>query len=102
LTHIWIDELDARLGWGDKHRSYRLLRTVLQAIRDWPMVDEAAGFGAPLPELMRGVYYEHWRPAATPVKKRSKADFIARINNVFKADPISFTRTPLAGLACSY
>ena len=91
LTHIWINDLDARLGWEDRHRSYRLLRTVLQAIRDWLMVDEAAGFGAQLPELLRGVYYEHWRPATTPVKKRGKADFIARIDNAFKTDPIIFT-----------
>jgi len=91
LTHIWINDLDARVGWENKHRSYRLLRTVLQAVRDWVMVEEAAGLGAQLPELLRGAYYEHWRPATTPVKKRSKADFIARIDNAFKADPISFT-----------
>lgn len=91
LTHIWINELDDRLGWADKHRSYRLLRTVLQAVRDWLSVNEAAGFGAQLPELLRGVYYEHWRPATTPVKKRHKADFIARIDSAFRTDPITFT-----------
>jgi len=63
LTHIWINDLDARLGWENKHRSYRLLRTVLQAVRDWVMVEEAAGLGAQLPELLRGAYYQHWRPA---------------------------------------
>lgn len=98
LTHIWINELDARLGWEDKHRSYRLLRTVLQTMRDWLMVDEAAGLGAQLPELLRGVYYEHWRPAMTPVKKRSKADFIARIDNAFKADPIVSTPDAVAAV----
>ena len=46
LTHIWINDLDARLGWENKHRSYRLLRTVLQAVRDWLPVNEAAGFGS--------------------------------------------------------
>jgi uncharacterized protein (DUF2267 family) len=91
LTHMWINNLDERLGWENKHRSYRLLRTVLQAIRDWLPVDDAAGFGAQLPELLRGVYYEHWRPATTPVKKRSKADFIARVDGAFKTDPIMFT-----------
>lgn len=91
LTHIWINELDTRLGWADKHRSYRLLRTVLQAVRDWLSVNEAAGFGAQLPELLRGIYYEHWRPATTPVKNRHKADFIARIDNAFQTDPITFT-----------
>ena len=91
LTHIWINDLDARLGWENKHRSYRLLRSVLQTLRDWLRIEETAGLGAQLPELLRGVYYEHWRPATTPVKKRSKADFIARIDDAFKADPISFT-----------
>ena len=91
LTHIWINELDARLGWENKHRSYRLLRTVLQAVRDWLSVNEAAGFGAQLPELLRGIYYEHWRPATMPVKQRSKVDFIARVDSAFEADPILIT-----------
>jgi len=50
LTHIWINDLDSRLGWENKHRSYRLLRTVLQALRDWLPVNEAVGLGAQLPE----------------------------------------------------
>ena len=32
LTHKWLNDLDARPGWGDKQRSFRLLRTVLQAL----------------------------------------------------------------------
>lgn len=76
---------------ADKHRSYRLLRTVLQAVRDWLPVNEAVGLGAQLPELLRGVYYEHWRPTTTPVKDRHKADFIARIDHAFRTDPIPFT-----------
>jgi len=88
LTHIWINDLDSRLGWENKHRSYRLLRTVLQTLRDWLPVNDAVGLGAQLPELLRGVYYEHWRPTRTPVKHCSKADFIARIADAFRNDPI--------------
>jgi len=91
LTHIWINDLDSRLGWENKHRSYRLLRTVLQALRDWLPVNEAVGLGAQLPELLRGVYYEHWRPNRTPVKPRKKAEFLARIADAFRNDPISST-----------
>ncbi len=91
LTHGWINELDAMLGWNDKARSYRLLRSVLQALRDWLPVNESADFAAQLPNLLRGVYYEHWRPAATPVKQRSKADFLARIDHAFVGDPIAYT-----------
>ena len=83
LTHLWINELDERLGWSDKHRSYGLLRCVLQALRDWVPVNQAAHFGAQLPELLRGVYYEQWRPSATPVKDRHKDAFMARIDNSF-------------------
>ncbi len=91
LTHIWINDLDARLGWDNKHRSYRLLRTVLQAVRDWLPINEAVGLGAQLPTLLRGVYYEHWRPIATPVKHRSKTDFIARVAEAFASDPLPST-----------
>jgi len=34
----------------------------------------------------------------TPVKKRSKADFIARIDNAFKADPIVSTPHAVAAV----
>ena len=91
LTHGWINELDAMLGWNDKARSYRLLRSVLQALRDWLPVNESADFAAQLPNLLRGMYYEHWRPATTPVKQRSKADFLARVDHAFVGDPIAYT-----------
>lgn len=90
-THRWINELNERLDWGDKARSYRLLRTVLQALRDWLPVNEAVDLAAQLPELVRGAYYEHWRPAKCPVQNRSREDFLARVDHAFKTDPIAFT-----------
>ena len=98
LTHIWINELDASLKWENKHRSYRLLRTVLQALRDWLPVNEAVHLGAQLPTLLRGVYYEHWRPAAAPAKERSKADFMARIDHAFRTDPVMLTPEAVAAV----
>jgi uncharacterized protein (DUF2267 family) len=60
-------------------------------VRDWLPVNEAAGLGAQLPELLRGIYYEDWRPAATPVKQRHRVDFIARVERSFKNDPLLST-----------
>ena len=91
LTHQWINDLDTRLGWENKHRSFRLLRVVLQAVRDWLPVDDAVHFGAQLPELLRGIYYEHWRPTTTPVRHRSKIDFVGRIDDAFENDRLLFT-----------
>ena len=88
ITHVWINDLEERLGWENKPRAYRLLKAVLHALRDWLQINESAHFAAQLPELLRGVYYEQWRPALAPVKKRSKADFLARVEGSFKADPI--------------
>ncbi len=34
LTHVWINDLDGRLEWNDKARSYRLLKAVLHTLRD--------------------------------------------------------------------
>ena len=91
LTHVWINELDDRLGWNNKPRSYRLLKAVLHALRDWLPLNEMADLAAQLPTLLRGAYYEQWRPAHTPVKHRTKADFLARVEDLFKADPLAET-----------
>jgi len=88
VTHIWINDLDGRLEWNDKARSYRLLKAVLHALRDLLKVNEAVDLGAQLPGLLRGAYYEQWRPATTPVKKRSMEDFLARVNDSFRRDPL--------------
>lgn len=88
VTHAWINDLDERLGWENQARTYRLLRAVLHALRDRLQVNEVADLAAQLPSLLRGVYYEQWRPAKTPLKNRSKADFTAAVEDSFKADPL--------------
>jgi uncharacterized protein (DUF2267 family) len=89
LTHIWINDLDSRLQWNNKARSYRLLKAVLHALRDSLRVNEAVDLGAQLPSLLRGAYYEQWRPAATPVKNRHVEDFLARVSESFRRDPLA-------------
>ena len=90
-AHIWINEIDRRLGWSNKPRAYRLLKAVLHALRDHLPVNEAADLGAQLPTLVRGVYYDQWRPAATPVKERHLDSFLAEIDRSFRTDPIDDT-----------
>jgi uncharacterized protein (DUF2267 family) len=88
LTHIWINELDERLGWDNKSRSFRLLKSVLHALRDWLQVNESAHLAAQMPALLRGVYYEQWRPRTIPAKERSKEKFLERVEQSFLADPL--------------
>ena len=88
VTHRWINELDAALGWNNKARSYRLLRTVLQALRDCLPLGEIGDLAAQLPVVLRGVFYEQWRPAA---RERLRWDYdrlLDRIDEAFRKDPI--------------
>ncbi len=82
LAHEWINELDHALGWNDKHRSYRLLCVVLQTLRDCLPVPEAAQFAAQLPFVLRGTFYEGWRPGAKQARHWDLDRFFARIDQL--------------------
>jgi uncharacterized protein (DUF2267 family) len=49
-------------------------------------VEEVAQFGAQLPMLIRGFYYEGWDPTAKPMKLRHKEQFLTRIEQELSGD----------------
>lgn len=81
----WVNELADDLDW-DERRAYHLLRCVLQALRDWLPQEEMVDLSAQLPSLIRGIYFEGWKPHETPVWDRKKADFIGRVQDAFRDD----------------
>lgn len=86
-TNTWLHEIASRMGWDDRRKAYRLLRTSLHAIRDRLPVTQAAQLAAQLPLLMRGVFYEGWRPSDVPKKTRTREEFLAGIRDAFSAEP---------------
>jgi uncharacterized protein (DUF2267 family) len=85
-TNIWLKDIMQALGWEDRHKAYMSLRTTLHALRDRLTLEETAQFGAQLPMLIRGLYYEGWTPTGKPDKVRHKADFLASIRAYFQDD----------------
>jgi uncharacterized protein (DUF2267 family) len=79
LTHEWINALRARLDWTSSRDAARLLRGTLAPLRDHLQHDEVAQLSAQMPLLIRGMFFEGWRPAHTPVRDRKAEPFVAAV-----------------------
>lgn len=79
LTHEWINDLSGRLDWTSKRDTLSLMRATLREIRDHLGHEEVAQLAAQLPMLIRGMYYEGWIPARTPVRDRNADHFLQAI-----------------------
>jgi uncharacterized protein (DUF2267 family) len=76
-TNSWLADIADSLGVDDRRLAFRIARAWLHALRDHLTVDAAAGFGAELTEVLRGIYYESWKPGQVPVRS-SAAEYAAR------------------------
>lgn len=90
-TNQWLNDITDELGWGDRQLAYHALRATVQALRDRVTVDMAAHLGAQLPLLVRGIYYEGWKPANNPVKARTQEGFLKLIEERYEnREPVAY------------
>jgi uncharacterized protein (DUF2267 family) len=85
-TKHWIKDVMIELQWDSAQKAYHAMRAVLHALRDRLTLHETAEFAAQLPMLVRGMFYEGWRPDRGPVKDRTKEAFLAHIFKAFPDD----------------
>jgi uncharacterized protein (DUF2267 family) len=74
---IWLRDMMRELGTDDPRRAYHALMASLQTLRDRLPVEDAAQLAAQLPLVVRGIFYEGWHPASTPVRARRPEDVSA-------------------------
>lgn len=81
-THIWLNEIGELIG-PDKQRCYHALRAVLTTLRDRMTVEQSAHLSADLPILIRGIFYDGFRPTDVPMTWRSQDEFISVVAQRF-------------------
>jgi uncharacterized protein (DUF2267 family) len=77
-TNRMIKAVEERFGWADAQKAYLALRAVMHTLRDRLTPEHAAGLAAQLPIMVRGIYFEGWKPSAVP-RKMNKDEFVGEV-----------------------
>jgi uncharacterized protein (DUF2267 family) len=77
-THIWLDEIMGELAVG-RRQAWHVLGAVLRVVRNRIPLELGANFSAQLPLLVRGAYYDQFRPSDIPAPLRRWKDFLALV-----------------------
>ena len=75
----WLKELRDNGNLASEAEAYSVLRAVLHQLRDRLTLAEAVNLGQQLPLIVRGIYYESWRPSHVPEKVRTKQQLLDQV-----------------------
>ena len=89
LTQQWLKELRNNGDLDDEAAALSALRAVLHQLRDRLTPEEAIDLAAQLPLIVRGIYFEAWRPARTPEKLHTSEEFIGGVAHKLRPHPIA-------------
>ncbi|MBV8094678.1 MAG: DUF2267 domain-containing protein [Acetobacteraceae bacterium] len=78
ITNTWLEELMTEIG-PQRQVAWHALSAVLQVVRDRLPIELSAHLAAQLPLLVRGAYFDQWRPEKQPDIFRTEQEFQARV-----------------------
>lgn len=84
--NLWMKEVMHELRYESDRDAYAALRAVLHTLRDRLTVEEAAHLAAQLPLLLKGIFYDGWRPSNKP-EKMNRNEFLLRIKGQLDTKP---------------
>ena len=83
-THEWIASI-AAAAYMEKRDAYKVLRAVLQTMRDRLPMNDAVHFAAQLPMFLRGLFFEGWQPSNVPIAM-SREEFLQAVSEKIVTD----------------
>jgi uncharacterized protein (DUF2267 family) len=72
----WLYDVMDELQIDNRDQAGRIFRSVLHALRDRLEPDQAANFASQLPIIWKGIFYDQYNPASTPVRIRHVDDWL--------------------------
>lgn len=75
-TRAWLADIEESLQTDSEQQAYQAMRSVLHALRDRMSIDECTDLSAQLPMLVRGIYFEGWKPSRQPVRIKHENEFL--------------------------
>jgi uncharacterized protein (DUF2267 family) len=75
VANIWVGEIKRSLKISPAH-AWSVLCAVLHTLRDRLTVEQAAHLGNQLPLIVRGAFFDQWRPAHKAKKIRREKEFL--------------------------
>ncbi len=82
----WVKSLMMEMNWEDRQFAFKGLSAVLHTLRDRLIPEQVVKFGAQLPVLIRGFYYDGWNISRTPVKLRDEKIFFSKVRDELDGD----------------
>lgn len=86
-TNVWLKQIMTACHWTERQDAYRALRVTLHALRDHLPIESVAHLSAQLPTLIRGLFFEGWRPGRAESSGRDLESFIQPIQDAFDRNP---------------
>jgi uncharacterized protein (DUF2267 family) len=80
----WVNRIKECGRWKSQEVALAILRVVLHQLRDTLSVTEAVNFSAQFPLIIKGIFFEGWKPSHVPSKITKADSFLESIRrNLF-------------------
>ena len=90
-THEWLCDFMDHTGRKDEQKTWQMLRATLHVLRDRLTIEQCAHLSAQLPMIIRGLFFEGWKPSYQPSDIRDRKAFVdavsKEVGNIPDIDP---------------